>query len=576
MGPDEAGLSSDWVFSLNSSHVCNDKRWFKTLEPFPTAVVQKSFLTKPAETKAEGVGTVDLPVKRSPHLSGRYAHHVLRLENVIYVPDYKFNVVGMEILRKNDWVYEGSSPFKDQDAAILDQQGLQVCYMRQNHGMSCIRLSGPPHGPVTSPTQFDGESIHIVGHIMWPETERVRFERHKAALASRKQGTEPSIFTVSELLAHNRPGRRGYTTEEKAWLKKYHGNEYKFLQSHGLSIYKEDQREEGRAIARNMMQMDEKRNEELATVQPKHVEEPTQEQEKKKNRRGGKKKKSNANSETITAGVSGDATHASSVDIWSGANAEPHLDAVETGIVDQSNEHAQTGKRRKNKKKSKAKITDLATDTGSVINNTGTANVTRDVNPSSNVGGSQIQELEQTAGVTQPSKKKRNNKKKNRSTNEEINADVGGSATRSSASNLFNDAKTSNNSTGPETETIEPTTKTIPTGKKKRKNKGTKKANIVPLSPEQQEQQAQTYLHSLIQNVAAKHEQDRQRAEATPPPPQVPATIPQPSKKKRGNMKRNKNIDSNHTMSSIEARPAREPLYFIPPVWPADIFKTVP
>ncbi len=47
-----------------------------------------------------------------------------------------------------------------------------------------------------------------------------------------------------------------YTQEERARLKRDWGGEFKFLTTHGLSIYKEDDRDEGRRMARAMMERD--------------------------------------------------------------------------------------------------------------------------------------------------------------------------------------------------------------------------------------------------------------------------------------------------------------------------------
>jgi hypothetical protein len=44
-----------------------------------------------------------------------------------------------------------------------------------------------------------------------------------------------------------------YRIEEGAWLKKHYGCEYKFLQCFSLSVYKEEDREDGRQTARSMM-----------------------------------------------------------------------------------------------------------------------------------------------------------------------------------------------------------------------------------------------------------------------------------------------------------------------------------
>ncbi|KAF2997779.1 hypothetical protein E8E14_002463 [Neopestalotiopsis sp. 37M] len=258
--------------------ICNDKRWFKTLELFPTHVLQVTFTTP--KIQAEGVGSVDLPVKRAPHQSGRQAHHVLRLENVIYVPGLELNILGGDDnLRQHIWEYdESSARHKGQDAAIVDhQRGGQVCFMRKVgfHKLPLVQLSQPPRGPVTAPTRFDERSVYHCIHFVWPEPERIRFEKRQAAVAAVSQklepGIDPGIGTGSALSAD--PGRGDYTTKEKAWLKKHWGNEHKFLQAYGLSIYKEDEREEGRALVRDLVQPDENENEKLASISSKLGEE---------------------------------------------------------------------------------------------------------------------------------------------------------------------------------------------------------------------------------------------------------------------------------------------------------------
>lgn len=51
-------------------------------------------------------------------------------------------------------------------------------------------------------------------------------------------------------------GSKSYTEEEKAWLKEHWGDEFRFLRAYGYSIYKEDEREEGRALMRAFMEED--------------------------------------------------------------------------------------------------------------------------------------------------------------------------------------------------------------------------------------------------------------------------------------------------------------------------------
>lgn len=48
-----------------------------------------------------------------------------------------------------------------------------------------------------------------------------------------------------------------YNAEEKGWLKEHWKGEFHFLQSNQLSIYDEEEREEGRRIMRAMAERDE-------------------------------------------------------------------------------------------------------------------------------------------------------------------------------------------------------------------------------------------------------------------------------------------------------------------------------
>lgn len=47
-----------------------------------------------------------------------------------------------------------------------------------------------------------------------------------------------------------------YTVEEKAWLKKNHGDEFHFLDKLGSSIHRDYEREEGREYLRGWMQQE--------------------------------------------------------------------------------------------------------------------------------------------------------------------------------------------------------------------------------------------------------------------------------------------------------------------------------
>lgn len=245
--------------------MCNDKPWFKTLVESPIIVKQRDVqLGTDLVRKAAGVGTVELPVKRSAHLQGRYAHDVLILENVLYTPGFQFNVVGGSILRQNGWRYDVDTPFKGQDSCIIGGRDLQVCYMRHISELPCIRLSGPPNGPATAPSNLEADTEYKVNYVKWPEEERRRFELSQSESVNQqtsKSHTQPTVAVAEHVAADEKSEKPYYTQKEKAWLKKHYGNEFKFLHTYGFSIYKEGDRAEGRHLARSMMAPDEEEDE---------------------------------------------------------------------------------------------------------------------------------------------------------------------------------------------------------------------------------------------------------------------------------------------------------------------------
>ena len=62
-------------------------------------------------------------------------------------------------------------------------------------------------------------------------------------------GKAASSNPSSKTQANNPP----LTEAEEQWLKTYYGDEYRFFQNEGLSIHKEEDREEGRSIIRAYM-----------------------------------------------------------------------------------------------------------------------------------------------------------------------------------------------------------------------------------------------------------------------------------------------------------------------------------
>jgi hypothetical protein len=56
--------------------------------------------------------------------------------------------------------------------------------------------------------------------------------------------------------SHNTSHSAPYSSEEKRYVKDNWGSEYHVLRNHGLSIYKDEDREEGRSIVRALKEMD--------------------------------------------------------------------------------------------------------------------------------------------------------------------------------------------------------------------------------------------------------------------------------------------------------------------------------
>ncbi|KAK4064124.1 uncharacterized protein Triagg1_9103 [Trichoderma aggressivum f. europaeum] len=238
------GLSADWVFSNNSNvHICNDRRWFTEFTPFQSVASNRYF---PGDIAVEGVGVVNLPVKRDPNQRGPQAHHVLRLTDVLYTPSSGFNILGSPLYELAPQI--SMNPTTKSNGSLADKNGNRIAFFSPNSPLFCLRLSGPPVGPRLAPTNFDPKTAYILT-VVWPDSERARWNARDQPVDTE---TKPRQWA----------GEQPYTAEEKAWLKKHYQGEYKFLRSHGLSIYDDEDREEGRAIVRAMMSADEDEEEE--------------------------------------------------------------------------------------------------------------------------------------------------------------------------------------------------------------------------------------------------------------------------------------------------------------------------
>nr|CEG04027.1 unnamed protein product [Fusarium acuminatum CS5907] len=185
-----------------------------------------------SELKVIGIGTVALLTKASPNRTGPRSHGTLRLTNVLYVPSAICNIIGQPVVDRYNIITRGI------EGTITDlSDGHSVAYFKRQMEAAKnfeIRLSGPPIGPKVGPSPFNPSMMYCI-RASWPDSER---ERLAALQASRQPAAGANLDLAPS---------------EKTWLKEHFQSEFQFLQLYGLSVFKEEDRKEGRTILRTIM-----------------------------------------------------------------------------------------------------------------------------------------------------------------------------------------------------------------------------------------------------------------------------------------------------------------------------------
>jgi hypothetical protein len=222
MAPSGEAYHVDWVVSMSSNvHVANNRDWFTSYTPFETHFGH--IYTSDYRVNVVGIGTVELNVKLHPQKrAGQINSRIITLHDVLYAPSAICNIIGGLTLTE----YAVQIQFS-RGGFLTDQDGNRAGLIEMGK-LPRLRLHSQ-----RGTSSLDGDAYMI--NAEWSATERARWEAQKGPPVPRYKGEEP------------------YTTEEKAWLKANYGGEFKFLRTLGLSIYKEDDREEGRSIARSFM-----------------------------------------------------------------------------------------------------------------------------------------------------------------------------------------------------------------------------------------------------------------------------------------------------------------------------------
>ncbi|KAL8895103.1 MAG: hypothetical protein Q9207_008299 [Kuettlingeria erythrocarpa] len=237
MPPPKPAYDVDWLLSNNSDvHVATHRDWFTSFTPFSTQFDSGlgCFFDRDA-VRVIGIGDIQLPTKTHPSRSGTAYQGYVILRDVLYAPDALCNIIGGPCFDDyNCTLGHGFASGK----LTARTNGACVGIFDRNK-LFRLRLRG--HS--ASQTSLDpGASYVIRAH--WHPDERARWESFRSGYGERSQCNAVTASTESPEL----------TQEEKQWLKNSYRGEFHFLRSYGLSIFKEEDRDEGRRILRALME----------------------------------------------------------------------------------------------------------------------------------------------------------------------------------------------------------------------------------------------------------------------------------------------------------------------------------
>ena len=209
----------DWIISTGSDiSAVKDRGSFICYTPFATKA--KPLLGD--SVNAQGVGTIAVRVA----CPAPKKENVLTLDDVLYCPTAFCNVLGVDFLKTYDPHELSYSPNDmDEPCNLKGADGSYVGMIKWHPKPKLLKLLLAPEPNRTS---LDPNGTYAFT-ISWPQEERQRWKNHK--------------YGISPL-----------TSDEKQWLKQNgHKDEWHFLGDHGLSMYKEEERQEGRILLRQIL-----------------------------------------------------------------------------------------------------------------------------------------------------------------------------------------------------------------------------------------------------------------------------------------------------------------------------------
>lgn len=223
MAPQGEAYNIDWICSNTSNvHVANHRDWFTTFSEFKTKL-GSIYFGPDVGPEVLGVGDVELELVKSVSPAGRKSFQTIVLKDVLYAPECVTNIFAGHLRT-------GYRVDFNHNIITAPETGLTVGLV-DSLDLCKVWLKGQPRGK----SSLEPDTIYMI-NATWAPEERARYEAHKKSLA------------VSD--------RPRYNAAEKEWMKKHFGGEFQFLRRYGLSIYKDEDREEGKQIVTSMMEHD--------------------------------------------------------------------------------------------------------------------------------------------------------------------------------------------------------------------------------------------------------------------------------------------------------------------------------
>lgn len=248
MAPQSPAYDVDWIYSHTSDvHVAKHRDWFTRFTEFKTGVTQ----TMGNAIECLGIGTVELDVKTDETIGPNEPRRTIVLRNVLYAPTALCNILGNPIRRDYSTVIDW-----DTNTGVLEEKETGACagLFDDSNTLTKLWLVGQPKGM----SSLDPKGDYVIS-VQWPNSEGARWKLHQLLLMpSPKEESEKRTTAAS----HGPP----YRTAEKAWLKVAFGGEFHFLKRYGLGM-SEDDREEGRHLARKLIKDDAKEEDSISKVQ---------------------------------------------------------------------------------------------------------------------------------------------------------------------------------------------------------------------------------------------------------------------------------------------------------------------